>query len=451
MPNRARITLAVPLAALYACRGGGSSFATPPGFSVPDDAAQGTLNRKQEVVLSPQGNHSIAAFRYAIASPGALIAAAKAANSQALLSVAIFAERSGNEPLAMGEKKAEADDLPPGKYYVAVAEPPDKAVRTRVELRTIFKPLDPDAAQQACKTQGGARELNPVRGRVEDFVDYSAQRRTCWWRVALRSDGTLSLKFNDNGNNITAELVSAQGPPQRIDPVAGLTKEDLPAGNYYVKVYADDAGDSGRYSLASSFTMVDTCKNEPHCSWETAEDLKLPADSKTADVDVGKGKQFHYYRANFNEKGKLTITFRVMQPRGSMVSAYFMKAPDDEGERVAGSVTKEIDQPGEFAIRVQAPEPGDYGKYAIQTIWQPANFIPAEVVEIQKTPVCMLTVSAGTNQGVRSNVACTILSPGGQAVDSCVVDQVFPNLSKVRPGSSRCNIAPSSKVQISGS
>src|SRR3989454_1273711 len=204
-----------------------------------------------------------------------------------------------------------------------------------------------------------------------------------------------------------------------------------------LKVYANDAGDAGRYRLATSFKQGDTCKNGgPACSLEGAEELKLPSDSKTADVDYSRSKQFHFYRATFKERGKLTITFKVLQPqRGSKGAAYFMKNPDDEGDRISGtSVTKEIDQPGEFYIRVQAPESGDYAKYAMATIFQPSNFIPADVVEIGRSP-CLLTVSAGTNQGVRAGFGCTVVNASGQAIDSCVVDQTFPNLSKVKPAS----------------
>ena len=84
-------------------------------------------------------------------------------------------------------------------------------------------------------------------------------------------------------------------------------------------------------------------------SLEGAEELKLPSDSKTSDVDYAKSKQFHFYKASFKERGKLTITFKVLQPqRGSKVAAYFMKNPDDEGDRISGtSVTKDIEQPGE--------------------------------------------------------------------------------------------------------
>ena len=448
------IPLALALiAALAGCHAGWNPIAWPEKFSVSKESIEGTLGKKQEATLSNESNHYIAAFRYDLPASGALIVTAKPVNPQAQVSVAIYSEGSGNEPIAKGEpgKKAEAKELPPGTYYVAVMEPWKEVIRTRVEMRTVFKPDDPDAAQQACKTQGTARELKAEGGSVEGDVDYSAQKRTCWWKVPLTAEGALGLKFDNNGANLSAEFVPPQGAPEKIDPVAGLAKNDLAAGDYFIKVYANDAGDAGRYRIATNFKQGDTCKNGgPPCSLEGAEELKLPSDSKTADVDYSKSKQFHFYKANFKEKGKLTITFKVLQPtRGSKVAAYFMKNPDDEGDRISGtSVTKDIDQPGEFYIRVQAPESGDYGKYAIATIFQPSNFIGADVVEIGRSP-CLLTVSAGTNQGVRAGLGCTVVNASGQALDSCVVDQTFPNLSKVKPANARCNVAPNSKVQIS--
>jgi len=453
MPTDIRRRLCLAALALSACHVRAIPFSTPPGFSVSKEAREGTLGRKQDVTLSDEGNQYIAAFRYELPAPGGLIATAKPVNPQAQISVAIFSEGSGNEPIAKGEpgKKAEAADLQAGTYFVAVMEPWKDAVRTRVEVRTVYKPQDPDAAQQACKTQGTARELKAEGGAVEDSVDYSAQKRTCWWKVPLTAEGALAMKFDSHGANLSAEFVPPQGAPEKIDPVAGLAKNDLAAGDYFIKVYANDAGDAGRYRLATSFKQGDTCKNGgPACSLEGAEELKLPSDSKTADVDYSKSKQFHFYKATFKERGKLTINFKVLQPpRGSKVAAYFMKNPEDEGDRISGtSVTKEIDQPGDFYIRVQAPESGDYGKYAMATIFQPSNFIAADVVEIGRSP-CLLTVSAGTNQGVRAGLGCTVVNAAGQAMDSCVVDQTFPNLSKVKPANARCNVAPNAKVQIS--
>jgi hypothetical protein len=444
---------ALPLAALAiaACHASWNPIAWPEKFSISKESQEGTLGKKQDVTLSNESNQYIAAFRYELPAPGGLIASAKPVNPQAQISLAVYSEGSGSEPIAKGEpgKKVEAKELQPGTYYVAVLEPWKDVIRTRVEVRTIYKPDDPDAAQQACKTQGTARELK-ADGSVEDSVDYSAQKRTCWWKVPLTADGALAVKFDNRGANLSAEFVPPQGAPEKIDLVAGLAKNDLPAGDYFIKVYANDAGDAGRYRLVTMFKQGDTCKNGgPACSLEGAEELKLPSDSKTADVDYSRSKQFHFYKATLKERGKLTITFKVLQPpRGSKVAAYFMRNPDDEGDRISGSsVTKEIEQPGDFYVRVQAPESGDYAKYAIATIFQPSNFIPADVVEIGRSP-CLLTVSAGTNQGVRAGFGCTVVNASGQAIDSCVVDQTFPNLSKVKPASARCNVAPNAKVQI---
>ena len=425
-----------------------------PTYHFREQSKDGQLNKPNDGSLDPQGSDAYAqGFRFDLTAPGALLITAKPANAQAQLDIDVYSD--GKIPIGttkqVADKKLTVQDLQPGTYYVVVYEPWRDGVETRFKMTPIFKPADPDAAQQACKTQATARELPADKGQIEDGVDYSAMRRTCFWKITLDSEGGLQVKFNNNGANINADFISPSGAPEKIDPAAGLNKPDLVAGDYFVKVYANDAGDAGRYTLATAFKQGDTCKNEPHCSPETAEDVKLPQDQKSAEVDIAKGKQFHFYKVSVKEKGKLTLMFKLQgAARGSKVAAYFMKAADDaEGDKIAGSsVTKDIDTPGDYFVRVQAPEQGDASKFALQTIWQPANYIPGDVVEIGHP--CMLTVSAGTNQGVRPNVACTIVNAAGQPVDSCVVDQVFPNLSKVKPSNPRCSIQANYKVQING-
>jgi hypothetical protein len=218
-----------------------------------------------------------------------------------------------------------------------------------------------------------------------------------------------------------------------------------------VKVYANEPGDVGKYELTSTFVQGDICENGgPACEIAGAEELKLPQDSKTSDVDFNKAKANHFYKASLKEKGKLTIVFKVLQPtKGSKVQALFKKNADDDGDRITGtSVTKDVDAPGDYYILVSAPEPGVQAKYALQTIWQPANFISAEVLEIQKVGGCMLTVSAGSNHGVRAGAACTVVAGANPApIDSCVVDQAFPNLSRVRP-SGGCSRIPAQNVKV---
>ena len=426
-------------------------IATPPGFSASHESIDAELNKKVEATLSEDGNHYLAGFRYEVPAAGSLIATAKPVNPAAQITLSVLSEGSGTAAVAKGEpgKKVEATELQAGIYYVLVEEPWVEAVKTRVALTTIFKPADPDHANGVYKTQPGSRELQADKGSVSDTVDYSRMRRTNWWKIPLNAEGGLIVKFDPNGANLSAEFVPPQGAPEKIDPTVGLKKDDLPPGDYFVKVFANDAGDNGRYLLTTLFKQGDTCKNGgPACSLEGAEELKLPSDSKTADVDYGKSKQFHFYKLGLKEKGKLTINFKVLQPpRGSKIGAFLMRSVDDEGDKISGtSVTREIDTPGDLFIRVQAPDQGDFGKYALATIFAPNNFIAADVVEIGKP--CMLTVSAGTNQNVRAGAACTVVTANGQAIDGCVVDQVFPNLSKVRPSSPGCRIPNNAKIQI---
>ncbi|HUJ24905.1 MAG TPA: hypothetical protein VLW85_02725, partial [Myxococcales bacterium] len=348
------------------------------------------------------------------------------------------------------DKKLTVDDLQPGPVFVVVHEPWRTGDATSFRLTPIFKPADPDAARTTCKTQATARELPAEHGRVEDSVDYSAMRRTCWWHIALAAEGGLSIKLDNGGANLLAEFSGAQGMPEKIDPAAGLAKADLPAGDYWVKVYANDAGDSGRYSLTTSFTPGDTCKNGGEaCAVEGAEPLALPSDSKSAEVDYS-GRQFHFYKVSLAAQGRLTIDFKALQ-RGSRISAAFLKAPDDDGEPIAGSsAERSIDAPGDYFIRVQAPQPGDAGKYALSISWQPAATIAADVVEIGQSP-CMLTVSAGSNQKVRPGEACTVTAATGKALESCVVESVFANLSEVRPLAGSCALPDGARVQITAS
>ena len=425
-----------------------------PDYRFREQSKDAKLNKPNEGSLDPKGNDAFAqGFRLEIPAPGGLIVTAKPGNSSAQLDISVYGD--GNVPVAttsnQSDKKLTVQDIQPGTYYVVVHESWKSGEATSFKMTPIFKPADPDAAQTACKSQGTARELPADHGSVEDTVDYSAQRRTCYWKVPMTAEGALTVKFNNNGQNLSAEFIAPSGAPEKIDPAAGLKKDDLPAGDYFVKVFANDAGDQGRYTLSTTFKQGDTCKNGgPACSLEGAEELKLPSDTKSADVDYGKSKQFHFYKASLKEKGRLTITFKVVQPpRGSKIAAYFMRSPDDEGDRISGtSSTKEIDTPGDFFIRVQAPEQGDAGKYSLATIFQPNNFISAEVLEVGRAP-CMLTVQAGTEQNVRAGAACVVVNQSGQAIDTCVVDQAFPRLSKVKPMTASCRIPSNSKVQIS--
>jgi hypothetical protein len=461
MANHSLRALAFTLAlasvsALTGCHARWNPLGSAPAYYFRTKAADATLGKPAEGVVTDEDDGYAYGFKYTIPAPGSLLLTAKPANAATQLDISVYTD--GSEPVATttgnSDKKLQVQDVQPGDLFVVVKEAWKEAVRSKFKLTVVFKPTDPDAANGVYKTKPGARELPADHGNLGDAVDYSAMRRTNWWRVTTQGEGDFTLKFlkADDASKLTAEWVPDTGAPEKIDPVVGLNKKDLPPGDYYVKVTADDAGDSGKYTLQTTWKGGDTCKNGgPACFVDGAEDLKLPGDTRQGDVDFTKGKQFHFYKLSVKEKGKLNISFKVLAPpRGSKVSCYFMRKADDDGEKItgSGSSTKVLD-PGDYFVRVVAPDQGDVGKYALVTLWQPDNFILGDVVEKSVTPTCMLTVSVGSNQGVRAGVGATIVGPGNLPIDSGVVDSAFSNLSKVRPFGSCTRIpANGTKVQI---
>ena len=114
------LVFAVSLLALAGCHARWFPLASPPGYSLSHESADGTLNKKlkrQAARLREEDNHYMAGFRYDLPAPGSLIAQAKPVNPAAQISVAIYAE-GGGEPIAKGEpgKKVEATELQPGTY-----------------------------------------------------------------------------------------------------------------------------------------------------------------------------------------------------------------------------------------------------------------------------------------------------------------------------------------------
>jgi len=422
-----------------------------PPYDFRKNAVAAEPGKKVDGALPNADSDTRFAYRIELAARGALVVSATPRNPAARLGVEIYGTAA--DPVARGDagKAVETKPLPPGTYWAVVSGPWKDRVETAFSFLALFKPSDPDERTGPSKAKSGARDLPAAGGHASDRVDYSGMKRTNWWRIDTPAEGTLKIAFEPQGGEVVAEIEGPGGAPQAIDPAAGFEKNDLPAGEYYVRVYAKGPGDVGSYRLSTSFEPGDPCKNGgPACARETAEDLKLPQDSKVAEVDFKAAKQRHYYKASLKEKGRLTIAFKVLEPRGSKVQALFLRGAEGGGERIVGTATKEIDAPGDYFVEVSAPATGDFARYSLQTTWQPANFVSGEVVELGRNP-CLLTVQAGTNQGVRPGAACTIVvGTNTAAIDSCVVDQAYPNLCKVRPLGAGCRIPNQNvKVQIS--
>jgi len=462
--RRALLMLALPGAVLTSgCHiRGVPVVSSAPTCRVKAASQEGTLGRKMDGQISDEEAQYCASYRYEIPpacasdaekciSTGSLIVTAKPA-MQTPYDVEVYTEGNFTAPLAtsngQSDKKLVVPDVKSGiLYYVVVREDWEKAIKTRFALSAVFKPTNPDQ-KAAAPTQDRARPMpdHPVT----ESVDYSGMKRTTYWQITLVTAGGLQVKFSPlDGANVAADVITPDNPKgDHLEGDATWKKDDLPAGDYFVKVYAVDAGDQGSYLLTSNIKQGDTCKaGGESCAIEGAEELK-PSDSKTGEVDFTKLKQFHFYKLPLKEKGKLTVAFKVLSPKGSKVTAYLMRTKDDEGERISGNSTgKDITDPGDVYIRVMAPEAGDLGKYSLQTIFTPNNVITAEIVEIGNN--CVLTVGAGTTQGVRAGAACTIVNASGVPIDSCTVQDTYQNLSKVRGSACKGIPRQGGKVQIS--
>ncbi|MFL5394121.1 MAG: hypothetical protein ACJ79G_14925, partial [Myxococcales bacterium] len=242
-----RVVAVIVLAAGVACSHAPSQ--ERPVYDFRKSAVAVEPGRKTEGAFPSADSGNEIAYRVAIPAKGSLLASATATNHAAQLGIEIYT--GGKAPLAKGDaaKPVETRQLSPGTYWVVVKNP--GAVQTAFTLLALFKPADPDLHGGPYKARGGARELPADNGHVSDRVDYSGMTRTNYWRIDTPAEGDLKISFDAEGANLVAEIEGPQGEPARIDPVAGYEKKDLPAGDYYVKVYAVGPGDAGSYRLST--------------------------------------------------------------------------------------------------------------------------------------------------------------------------------------------------------
>ncbi len=369
--------------------------------------------------------------RVEVPDEGALIVNLRQSNPQAQLELRVYGD--GTVPLTTGDsaKGARVDDVHHGSYWVAVIGKNSEA--TRFEESIVYKPADPEKGGGPERTQAGAREVAELDGaRLAGTVDYSAMKRTQWWKLRRVAGGALSLRFaKDAPAGVTAEVFMPGVASEKVDPLAGWKRDVSPPGDYYVRVTANEAGDRGDYTLSVTYSLGDLCANGGEaCRGEAPEELKVPSDNRTSEVDASKGNAFHWYKLQAPQKGKVLIAFRVLGKAGKL-RAEVMSGPDaEEGERIAGTLTRDIGASGVLFVRISAPLKGAGGKYAIAETFQPATVIAAKIVEDDRR--CQLSVGAGSVQGVHAGMAATIVSISGTILGQAVVDESFSQLSKVR-------------------
>ena len=137
-----RAITALVCAALCGCQSGVPVNGSASLYDFRGQSQEGTLGKKMDVQLSDEGEHYAGGIRYEVPANGALIATAKPVNAAVPVTISLYTEGGGLEPIARAEpgKKMEAPDLSPGTYWVVVSQPWKEALKTRVALTTVFKP-----------------------------------------------------------------------------------------------------------------------------------------------------------------------------------------------------------------------------------------------------------------------------------------------------------------------
>src|SRR3954464_7727122 len=227
-----------------------------PPYDFRKSAVAAQPGKKADGVLPNADSENRFAYRIELASKGALIASVTPRNPAARLDVAIYA--AGNDPIARGErgKSVETGQLPPGRYWAVVSEPWKDPVETGFSFLALVRPADPDELSGPSKVRSGARNLPADNGGVSDLVDYSGRKRTNYWRIDTPAEGTLKIGFEPQGQDVVAEIEGTGSTPEQIGP-NGYEKRALPAGEYYVRVYAKAPGDAGVYRLSTAFEPGD--------------------------------------------------------------------------------------------------------------------------------------------------------------------------------------------------
>lgn len=393
-------------------------------------------------------------YAFDVPADGQILASYTVANPQVKLEVRGYAP---GVPVPVAYAKPDGTltlpDVHPGTYYLVLSDL--TTAGSPYQLSVLFKPVDKelDRAAGPIGTQAGAQPVDLASGQaqVTGTVDYSGMKRDNYWKLTLPGSGALTLHINSGGAAIHAEYINPQGAPQKIDPTSGLQVQNLPAGDYYVHVYADGAGDAGSYTLAAKFDAGDICANGgAACAIDGAESLALQgtplAGSTRGDVDYSKGTAYHWYKVTVPQAGKLTLNFKPDR-RGEKLRCEIMQPGADSGDAIYGNAIRSV-QGGDVYLRVSADQPGWGGKYGLNVSFAPVTYLNALITEIDPQDGCILTIQAGASTGVRTGAQCQVVN-GGQTLMPCVVEQTFNALSKVRAQpSGPCKVPRGAVVQI---
>lgn len=419
-------------------------------------ARPANLGEESTVEIVPNVDSRRAASReVAVPGKGTLVINATPQNNKAQLDIVVFPKTGSQIPVGQGSPPLEAPGVEGGSYYVVVRSMND--IATRVKLSANFRPEDPEAASGSDGKPQTAARLNAGQ-KASGSVDYTNMDKTDYLAVRLTETGTLRLKtlVEATRGNVIVEVKPPTGNPTPIDAMTGWELKDAPAGDYLVKIMADD-NSAGSYTLESTFEAGDPCgAGGDDCTAAGATELNLRpkaggstqvATAKDT-VDFDKRDAYAWYKVALPDKGKLSVVLKPKERAARVHAELIQNEEDEEGTRIRSGFNVDVEKKT-YWIRVSADEKGAATSYVLEVEYFPNVYIDGMVVELDKRSGCTVIVNRGTNQNVRQGVNANVMM-NGQVVANGFVDQAFPAISRVRVTTPDCSFRPGTQVQIQG-
>lgn len=354
------------------------------------------------------------------------------------LEIVLMPPSGGGLPLAKGVSPLESPKLPAGEYFVVVTSAPGARVHTRATMEVLFKPEQPDENSGDDRVRERARALTPGKA-VHDTVDYAAADATDWYKITMPTVGDLEVKFTPEATRgvLSAEVFDTEG---NAKPVTGQNRSlklaGSPAGEYFIKVTANDVG-AGAYALSAAYTEGDPdALSGEDATPEGATIINLSEKNGRLlgiakdDVSYDKQDATDWFKFDVPADGKLSIRLKP-KDRSSRIQARFVTdEEDEEGERVRSGFSVDVVKQS-YWVKVQAPDKGDASAYTLEVEVTANKFIDSVVVEIDRQRGCFLMVNKGSNHGVRTGVLANVMQ-GTDVLGTGKVDSAFPSISKIK-------------------
>ena len=285
------------------------------------------------------------------------------------------------------------NDLAKGTYYMSVYSYYADGF-SGYSLKTKFtqNPQTNDLEPNATKLQ--ALTLNPtdsLTGHIGFFYN-STRDTTDWYKVTTTLDGKLDLKItnflnnfvwvvllDNDGSTVLASSYSSNIPNSSVT----ISRDDLAASTYYIKVFSFYSTGNSGYSLKSTFTANPKLNDIESNDLISSAQNYTAGTSKTGHIGFYKNSArdlIDYYKVNITSSGKLDLTVTTHMVNFVWVKLYDVNGTslllqDYTSNPIGSSKTIVYNNlaKGTYYIAVNSFFSEQYSSYTLSSIFQSAG------------------------------------------------------------------------------